>query len=176
MKQILINVFLGMLPEVLFFTMFIIYAKNIKEKRWLLFGFIILNYLGTGILSVYSIYSYVLFMIFQYVIIKILYKEDVEYIDIFLITISHMYLFLISLICYKGFSNYNIALLVNRLLLIVPFLLRNKLNYYYKKYRKSWNRSEDNKIRSISLRNMSLITLNLFIFVSDIVCIYISSL
>ena len=33
MKQVFINIFLGMLPEVLFFTMFLIYSKKIKEKK-----------------------------------------------------------------------------------------------------------------------------------------------
>lgn len=177
MKQIFINIFLGMLPEVLFFTMFLIYSKKIKEKRTILFVLIILNYIGTGILNTYSIYSYIIFIIFEYVILKLLYKEKVELIDVFLITISHIYLFIISISCYKIFADYNIALLTNRLLLLMPFVFKNKLNYLYEEYKKLWNRNNNNnKIRSISLRNISLIFLNIFIVASDLVCIYISNI
>lgn len=176
MEQILINIFLGMLPETLFFTMFLIYSKKIKEKRKSLFVLIILNYIGTGVLSTYSIYSYVLFIILQYAILKLLYKEKIEWIDAFLITISHIYLFIIAISCYKIFGNYKIALLVNRLLLILPFIFRNKLNHFYEEYKKLWNRNSNNKIKSITLRNISLIFLNIFIFASDLVCIYISNI
>lgn len=176
MKQLLINIFLGMLPEALFFTMFLICSKKIKEKRIILFILIVLNYIGTGVLNTYSIYSYVLFIILQYTILKLLYKEKTEWIDVFLVTISHIYLFIIAISCYKVFSDYKIALLVNRLLLLVPFIFRNKLNYLYEEYRKLWNRNSNNKIKSITLRNISLIFLNIFIFASDLVCIYISNI
>lgn len=176
MKEIILSIVFGMLPESLFFTIFLVLAKGIKERKKELFGLIIINYLLTGILVFYSIYSYFLFIIFQYIIIKILYKEKVECIDIFLIIISHIYLFLISILCYKVVNNYYIAFIINRVLLFVPFIFRKHFNELYNKYRRLWNRNDNNKIKSISLRNISLISLNIFIILSDIVCVYISKI
>ena len=176
MKQLLINIILGMLPEVIFFTIFLTACKNIKRKRFSLLILTILNYIGTGALTTYSIYSYVFLIIFQFLFMKLLYKKEVEYIDVFLITISHIYVFIISIACYKLINNYYIAFIIDRILLYVPLLFKNKLIYMYQQYAKLWNRNKDIKISSISLRNISLITLNVFLFLSDFVCTYISNL
>ena len=60
-------------------------------------------------------------------------------------------------------------------LLIVVYLMKNKINKAYKIYRHYWNRSKEEvrKIKSITLRNISLILMYIFIFLSDLVCIYI---
>lgn len=176
MKQLVVNAFLGMLPEVIFFVVFLTTCKNINKKRIKLLLLNILNYIGVGALTTYSIYSYVFLIIFQFIIMKILYKEEVEYIDVFLISISHIYIFIIAIACYKLISNYYIAFIIDRILLFLPLLFKNKLTYLYQQYIKLWNRNENNKIRSISLRNISLIGLNIFLFLSDFVCTYITNL
>ncbi len=176
MEQLLVNAFLGMLPEVIFFVVFLTTCKNINKKRIKLLLLNILNYIGVGALTTYNIYSYVFLIIFQFIILKILYKEEVEYIDVFLISISHIYVFIIAIACYKLINNYYIAFIIDRILLFLPLLFKNKLTYLYQQYIKLWNRNENNKIKSISLRNISLIGLNIFLFLSDFVCTYITSL
>ena len=176
MTQLVVNLFLGMVPEVIFFCVFLTTCKEIKNKFLSLFILNILSYIGAGILTSYSIFSYILYIFAQYVILKLLYKDKIEYIDVFLITISHVYVFIIGLVCYKLVNNYYVAFILDRILLFVPFIFSKKLKNIYQLYKKAWNRNKENKIRSISLRNISLIILNVFLFLSDLVCTYISIL
>ena len=71
MKQIFIDIFLGMVPEVLFFTFFIVVAKNLDNRKnrvlKLLVG-VAINYIITGIMTTYNIYSYILIIFFNYIL------------------------------------------------------------------------------------------------------------
>ena len=177
--QILMSVLLGMLPEVLYFTLFLKYTKNLQEKTVKLGLLIGIAYILCMFIQRYQVVYYIIFIALIYVILKLLYKDKAQIIDVFVIATSYFYLtiisFIISKILYNDLSNYNLLLIISRLLLILPFIFRNKFNIIYQKYYKLWNRN-DNEIRplkSITIRNISLILLNILIFVINIVCLYI---
>ena len=179
---ILISILLGVIPEVLFFTLFFIYTKKIEEKKFRLFLLIFIAHLILILFNNYKIINYIVFMFFMYFILKILYKKKTQIIDVFIINISYIYVFIISCICFSFVKTnvymYYIMLLVNRLLLFIPFIFKSKFNILYKKYCNLWNRNYEKKqpIKSITLRNISLISLNIFIFLCNMVCLYIFSL
>ena len=75
LSQIILSIFLGLIPEVLYFTLFITYCKNIKEKRIKLFLFIALAYILCMFIQRYKIFYYVLFITLIYWIMKLLYKK-----------------------------------------------------------------------------------------------------
>ena len=110
---------------------------------------------------------------------KLLYKRKAQIIDIFLIASGFGYMIIISYLCsfiYK--NNYNlywIAYAINNILLFSIFAFMNQLKALYRKYIKVWNRNPNNKVRSISVRNVSLLLLNAFIFILDVFIIKISS-
>lgn len=177
--QILMSVLLGMLPEVLYFTLFLKYTKNLQEKTVKLGLLIGIAYILCMFMQRYQVVYYIIFIALIYVILKLLYKDKAQVTDIFIIATSYFYLtiisFIMSKILYNDLSNYNLLLIISRLLLILPFIFRNKFNIIYQKYYKLWNRN-DNEIRplkSITIRNISLILLNILIFVINIVCLYI---
>ena len=70
----------------------------------------------------------------------------------------------------NNLSNYFIVLIFNRIALFIPFLFKNNFNNLYKKYCKFWNRNDNEKrpIKSLTLRNISLISLNSFILLLNI--------
>ena len=72
-------------------------------------------------------------------------------------------------------SNYYYLYVIDRFLLFMPFIFKNKFNVIYKKYCNLWNRNDKEKrpIKSITLRNISLILLNSFIFIANITIINI---
>lgn len=72
----LISVLLGLIPEVLYFTLFIIYTKNIKEKRFRLFFFMSVIYFLCMLIKQYEVIYYILFVVLVYILLKILYKKD----------------------------------------------------------------------------------------------------
>lgn len=175
----LISLLLGMFPEVLFFTMYLIYTKNIKEKRLKLFLLISIAYILCVMIIRHQVIYYIVFLFLIYLILKILYKKKTQIIDIFIINISFAYVALISSICFSFVNNnyilYYIMLVINRVLLFLPFIFKKKFNYLYKIYCNLWNRTTDKNrpIKSITLRNISLILLNSLIFLINLATISI---
>lgn len=176
-----VSLLLGMIPEVLYFTLFIIYTKNIKEKKLKLFILISLAYILCIMISQYKVLYYVLLIFLIYLFMKILYKQKTQIIDVFIISLSEIYLALTSYFCFlfvkEDFSNYYILCLIQKLILFLPFIIKEKFNIIYKLYCSLWNRNYEKKqpIKSITLRNISLISLNLFIFVLNLMIIYLIS-
>ena len=176
----LVSILLGMIPEVLYFTLFLIYTKNLKEKKIRLAILIGIIYIFCILLTEYKIIYYVVFITLIYFILKILYKNKTQIIDIFIISLSFFYIELLSLLIYlpKNIVQYYIILILNRILLFIPFIFKSKFNILYKKYCSLWNRNYDKKqpIKSITLRNISLIGINCIIFIANIICLYIIKL
>lgn len=180
--QLLISIVLGLLPEVLYFTLALIYTKNIKEKRLGLGILISVAYVLCLFIQRYQVIYYVAFITLVYLILKLLYKKQTQIIDIFVFSIIFSVLCLLSTLCYfvglKLNINYYVSYIILRILMFMPFIFKNKFNVLYKKYCSLWNRNDKEKrpIKSITLRNVSLIILNLFISAINIVCLYITNL
>jgi hypothetical protein len=180
--QLGISIILGLLPEVLYFTLFLIYTKNIKEKRLRLGILIAVAYAICMFIQRYEIIYYVGFVSLVYLILKLLYKNKVQIIDIFVFSISTLYLTSLSYISFiflnKDLSNYFILLFASRIFLFIPFLFKSKFNILYKKYCGLWNRNDNAKrpIKSITLRNISLVIINLLIFIINIFILKMATL
>ena len=172
-----VSLLLGMLPEVLFFTMYLIYVKDIKEKKFKLFFLIMFIYILCIMIIRFKILYYISFIALVYAILKILYKKNTQIIDTFVFSIAFSYLCFIGFITSRFVNNsyilYYIMYLLNRLLLFISFLFKNKFYILYKKYYSLWNRNYDKKqpIKSITLRNISLFSLNIFIFIMNIISV-----
>lgn len=175
--QLVLSIFLGLIPEVLYFTLFITYCKNIKEKRIRLFLFISLAYVLCMFIQKYKIFYYVLFIALIYWIMKIVYKEKTQIIDVFVISLGSIYMTILSYLCFcflkEDLSNYYLLMLLARIFLYLPFIFRKYFNFIYRKYYKLWNRNDNEKrpIKSITLRNISLITINIAIFFMNVYAI-----
>lgn len=178
--QLLISILLGLLPEVLYFTLFISYTKNIKEKRLRLGILIAVAYVLSITLVPDNIYSYLGFIVMVYLILKLFYKKKTQITDLFIICLAYLYLNLLAYICFlfikDNMNLYFILYVVDRIFLFIPFIFRNSFNNLYKKYYSLWNRNYEKKqpIKSITIRNVSLIFLNILIFLSNIAIISIS--
>lgn len=181
MIKVLMNIVLGLLPEVLYFTMFLIYAKKIEKKKILLFLFISVAYFVCLQIKNYVIIHYVIFVALVYLILKILYKSKTQIIDIFVFSISTIYLALLSCIMWpfvnnwRNYTLYYLLYVLNRILMFIPFIFRNKFNKVYRRYCLLWNRNDQIKrpIKSITLRNISLIIINVSIFLGNILLLSI---
>ena len=176
----LVSILLGLIPEVLFFTLFITKIKNIKHKRILLFFILAIVYTLCIFIQDYETFYYVLFIALIYISLKRIYKNKIQIIDIFIISVAMLYIFLTSYILFiflnDNMSDYFILYIIDRILLIIPFIFINKLIDLYKIYYKLWNRNDNEKrpIKSITLRNISLILINILIFLIDIYLLKIS--
>ena len=177
---VILSIFLGMLPEVLYFTLFFIYTLNIKEKKLKLFLGILISYLTCIFLAPYEIFYYIMFILLLYATLKILYYKNIQIIDFFIVMYGVSYLALLSFLVYfaHDFKSYLICYIINRILLFSIFILKKHFNKLYIKYCKYWNRNDKAKrpIKSITLRNISLIVINCIIFIINMICIYMINL
>ena len=174
----LVSILLGMIPEVLYFTLFLIYTKDLKEKKIRLCLLIAIAYFLCLMINRFKLVYYIGFLFLIYLILKLLYKKKAQITDIFIISLAFLYVCIISYICFlfvkEDYSNYYLLCVINKILLFVPFSFRKKFNIWYKKYYSLWNRNDNVKrpIKSITLRNLSLIGLNIFVFINNIVFLY----
>lgn len=173
----ILSILLGLIPEVLYFTLFISYTKNIKEKRVKLFLLISIAYFLCILVQEYQILYYIVLIALIYFTLKFLYKEKVQIIDIFIISFAYLWLAILSAILLMFLNNNNFVFLsiIDRIFLYLPFIFKSKFNVIYKKYYKFWNRNDAEKrpIKSITLRNISLILLNGLILLLNITIINI---
>ena len=175
----IISIILGLIPEVLFFTLFFIYTKNIKNKRLLLFLSIAVIYFLCVILKNYVLIYYVGFIALVYFSMKLLYRKQTQIIDVFVISIPFIWITLISYLCFlclnNNLTNYYLLYILDRIIMFLPFIFKREFNKLYKSYCRLWNRNDKEKrpIKSITLRNTSLIIINLAICFMNIYAISI---
>lgn len=109
-----------------------------------------------------------------YVNLKVLYKDKAQITDIFLFAVSSVILVIISILCGLILFNkpelYILMLIINRLLMFgFIFIFKNKISNTYNEIIKYWNRNEKHKkIRSLTLRNISIITFNLMFYIINL--------
>src|SRR5699024_10308396 len=113
----------------------------------------------------YNLYLYLIFYLYIYFSLKVLYKSKIN--DFFLVLFIDVYYILISILCFFLMTNYAIALILNKIVLFIPLIFKNKVIKMYKSYCKMWKRDREIKqpIKSLTFRNISLVILNLIIVV-----------
>lgn len=185
MEQVIycaLSVILGLLPEATFFTISIIFIKNMQDKYKRLFFGIFISYIILSISLGYNVWLNIGIIIITSILIWILQKR-IDITDIFIVSILAMYMSVISYICFilmkQNLLNYYICFIINRILMFVPLIFRKKFNTLYLKYIKFWNKSSSSErrpIKSITTRNISVIVLNCFVFLLNIAIISIINL
>lgn len=166
------------LLEPIYFSLFLIYGKNLKQKRILFTCIMIFEYIMLTELIYYNVVFQVAYTFMTFLTLKVLYKSKAQITDIFLFGVASIILISISLISYLSIlftiKNYYIAMILNRILLFsFIFIFKNKINYLYKRFYKYWNRHNNSKvIKSLTLRNISIIMFNLMFWVINFGMIY----
>lgn len=174
MLESIILLFLEKICEAIYFSLFLIYGKNLKEKRLLLIGTMIFQYLALKFFIKYNIGFQMSYIAITYLDLKVLYKEKAQITDIFLFMVASVILVVLSIGSYIIIQNniniYVVALILNRILLFLTlFLIKNKINKYYKEFYSLWNKhKKPGKIRSLTLRNISIIIFNIMFYVINI--------
>ena len=170
----LILLILEKVLEAIYFAMFLIVGKNIKNKKLLFIGIMVFEYLMLKSFIRYSVYFQVAYTFMTYVNIKVLYKEKAQITDIFLFTVGSLILIATSVLCYGiiyfTIHEYVWVLLINRpLIFALLYLGRNKIPQIYKRFCSLWNRHNiPNQIKSLTLRNISIIVFNLMFWLINV--------
>lgn len=120
-----------------------------------------------------QIYFYIGVMITPYLINKFLYKKPLIT-DIFLVNFASILNLLIAiplLFLNLIVNNIYILCILNKLILFSLIIINKKnIRKFYNFYCQNWNRNfkAKNKIKSLTLRNLSIISFNLLLVVANI--------
>lgn len=161
--------FLEKICEAIYFSLFLIYGKNLKEKRLLFIGIMIFEYLALKYFIKFNVLFQLSYTFMTYLTLKVLYKEKAQITDIFLFMVASIFLIVISVLCgiiiFNHLDWYIYFLILNRIIIFsFVFLTKNKLYNVYTKFFKNWNKKHNPKIKSITLRNISVIIFNLMFY------------
>lgn len=173
MNEIIYEV-LVKVAEPIYFSLFLIIGKNIKQKRLLLMCIMVIQYLLLMQLFPFNIWFQLIYTFMSFVNLKVLYKEKAQVTDIFLFAFASIILTIISIVCFGlmnlTIKNYYIALIINRILIFsILYISKNNIHKKYKEFCSLWNRHNNpKKIRSLTLRNISIIVFNLMFWLLNI--------
>lgn len=171
----ILEIVLGQVPEAIYFAVFMILVKGLKSRRFIFIVSMIIEYLLVLNVLPYSIWSYVLYFILSFLLLKILYKDKSNVTDIFTMGIASLFIVISSFILYViiYFTIYNMLayVLLHRIVLILSMVwCKNKLPNINKLYKKLWNRSKNShnyKMKSTTFRALNLVIFNLsFMFIN----------
>lgn len=172
----MMNIILGLIPESIFFSLFIIFTKNYKNKTknivftlLMIIGYIILKRILPR-----NVYCQIIYIIYVPILMKIMYKEKSHISDIFIFMLSAdimiVFSITIGIACvFNSLTLYWICYAINRILMFGFLIIaRNKLNKFYKNIISQWNRNREkpNKIKALTIRNVSVLLLNFGIFLA----------
>ena len=176
----------GQIPEAIYFALFMIFTKQLKEKRILFIVLMTIEYLIIQKLIHFDIWLQIIYTAFVFIILKILYKEKAQITDIFTFTISSILLIILDLILYftigKLTNNYILFAVIDKIVLLcVLFLIKNKLPKIQTLYKKLWNRNDNTKkkMKTTTFRSLNIVIFNITFYIINlgmIYCIYQNSI
>lgn len=164
--------------EPIYFSLFLIAGKDLKEKRLLFTIIMIFEYVMLKQFIKFDVAFQFIYTFMSFINLKVLYKEKAQITDIFLFAVASIILIAISAMVYFShiliYHNYNIARILNRIILFgFLYISKNKIRILYKKFYKHWNRHDNPKtIKSLTLRNISIISFNLMFWIINLGMIY----
>lgn len=171
---------IGQIPEAIYFSLFMIYTKQLKEKRLLYTLLMIIEYILLVQIFPFNIWFQILYTFISFLILKILYNKKSQVVDIFTFGIASIILVAISgimyFLAYYTYRNMTICLIFQKILLfLVLFIFRNKLSNLQKIYKKFWNRkfNTKTKIKSTTFRALNVVIFNLMFYVINFGVLYV---
>ena len=166
------------LLEPIYFSLFLLIGKDLKKRRLLFVLIMIFEYILLKIYIKFDVGFQFLYTFMTFLIVKVLYKEKVQITDIFLFTVASIFLIISSFACYIIIyfltKNYYLVLIVNRLIIFLfLFIFRKTIREKYVEFYSLWNRHNNpNKLKSLTLRNISIIIFNLMFWLINLGMIF----
>lgn len=161
------NLLCGIIPDIIYFTLFIIFAKNIKTKIVPLFLLMSVTYTLDRLIFGTNICTNIIFTFVLYLIMKFLYRKEANIMDIFLLTWASVFYIIVTLITYVIFKELYLVLIFSRILMFILIIIfRKTLSKLYNKCIVLWNRHEYKKqLKSVTVRNINIVLLNVSVYV-----------
>ena len=181
----MLELLIGQIPEAIFFSLFMIYAKGLKEKRVLFTILMVIEYLLLKSFIHYNIWFQILYTFMTFIILKILYKEKSQITDIFTFTIASLIMGIVEgtlyFIVWKTINNYIIFVVLVKIIYILFFIFfHKKLHKIQSLYKILWNRKQDTnnkskiRIKSTTFRCINIVLFNIIFYLINLCMIFMS--
>lgn len=160
--------------EPIYFSIFLIIGKDLKQRKILFILIMLFEYLMLTSIIKFNIWFQLIYTFLSFINLKVLYKEKAQITDIFLFTAASIILIIVSIFSFTiiqcTINIYNVALILNRIILfLILFIFKNKIREWYKEFYSLWNRHhKPNKIKSLTIRNISIISFNTMFWIINI--------
>ena len=174
----MIEALLGQVPEAIYFALFMIFAKDLKKKRILFTAIMIVEYLLLKSFIHFNVLFQLAYTFMTFLTLKVLYKDKTQITDILMFTIASIILIFTSfLCCIPLFVNPELvvpfAILDRLVLFIIVFVLKNKLPKILHAINQRWNVNKIYKIKSLTVRNIFIITFNAMFYIINLFMLYL---
>ena len=179
----MLNILLGLIPEAIYFSLFIIFTKDYKKNRVLFTILLALGYIVLKQIFPANVYCQVCYILYVPFIMWLTNREKFHASDMFVMSWASITLLVFSLIFMPiilifGMKTYFIMFALNRIIMFVFLaLFKNKLNKIYKWVIPQWNRNREkpNPIKALTIRNLCVLGLNFSIFILNLCMIFTST-
>lgn len=172
----MLEMLLGQIPEALYFALFMLFTKQLKEKRVLYILLMIAEYIILKQFFKFTMYFQISYTLLTYVVLKILYKEKSQVTDIFTFSIASIILIIISAIISLLFRhNIVVAIIISRIIMFMFLLVfKDKLFNIQKLYKHLWNRNDKVKkrMKSTTFRVINTVVFNLMFYIINTGMLY----
>lgn len=173
-----LEIILGQIPEAIYFALFMILTKQVKENRIIFIVIMILEYVLLKHLFIFNfnVWFQISYTAMTYITLKVLYKEKSQITDIFTFGISSLILIACGIISGGLFLlNPIVGIIFSRVLpFTVIFIFRSKLCNIQKLYKHHWNRNDkiNTKIKSTTFRCLNIVIFNIMFYAINAGMIY----
>lgn len=158
---LLVGNIVGSVFQPLYFSLFLIFTKNIKNKRILFISIMIIeHFILKYVCNInYDINFELFYTILSFLVLKLIYKDKARITDSITFIISVILLGIISMLVGMTVGMNIVGLAVSNILpIIIIYILRHKLSKIDVFYDKFWNRHNNKKmIKSITIRGISTV-------------------
>lgn len=179
MEVNILEMLLGQVSEAIYFALFMIFTKRLKEKRVLFTILMIIEYLLLIRAIPYNLYSRIGYFITTFLTLKILYKEKSQITDVFILAIASLVLIIMDIPLYfiitKITNNFITYVLIDRTIVFILLLsVKNRLPKIQNIYKKLWNRDDKikKKMKSTTFRSLNVVIFNITFVVLNIALMY----
>ena len=179
----MLELIIGQIPEAIYFSLFMIFAKGLKEKRILFTVLMVAEYLLLIYSFPYNWYFHIGYIVTTFFTLKVLYKEKAQITDIFTFMIAYIIIILFSgisfFIAYYTTKNIILTNITCKILLFLfIFLNRKKLYKITKIYKNFWNRNDkiNKKMKTTTFRSINIVIFNVMFYIINIgmtICLFI---
>ena len=171
----ILEIFLGQIPEAIYFSLFLIGVLSLKKNRLLFTAILIIEYVLLMAVFPYSIWSHIIFFIITYGVLQVIYKVESNITAVFTLGIASIILMITNIAVYFIvwwlFNNFLVYAILHRLLLFgLLFIFWKKLPLLQNMYNKLWNRNDKvkYKMKSATFRSINVVVFNIMFYIINI--------